>query len=121
MVAVAASLDHSDFAVDAFESAVGESEFDRRDDAVEVAADGAGEIDEGGDAAAGGGGEPAAQLGPGVLGFDAAVEHARLGREDHRAAQGVDHLRLLAFSLDRFEDLISLGFKKILDFHVRFR
>ena len=48
MVAVAAALDEPDFGVDAFEAAVGEAFFGGGADAVEVGADGLGQVAEGG-------------------------------------------------------------------------
>jgi hypothetical protein len=44
-------LDESDFAVDAFEAAVGEASFHGGADAVEVGADSFGQVAEGGEAA----------------------------------------------------------------------
>ena len=58
MEAEGAVADQADLAVEAFEAAIGESEADRGEDAVAVAAEGAGEPDEGAQPAAGGPGEP---------------------------------------------------------------
>ena len=61
MVAVAAGVDESDFGVDAFDEGVGDAEFDCGEDGLEVDLESFAEGDEGGDAAAFGGGDPAAQ------------------------------------------------------------
>jgi hypothetical protein len=58
VVAVAAGVDESDFGVDAFDEGVGDAEFDRGDDGVEVDLKAFGQGDEGVDAAAFGCGDP---------------------------------------------------------------
>jgi len=55
-----------------------EVEFDGGADAFEVVADLAGQVDEGRDAAAGGGGDPAAQVRAGLVHVDGAVQVSQL-------------------------------------------
>jgi hypothetical protein len=60
VVSVAAGVDESDLGVDAFDEGVGDTEFDRGDDFLEVDLESFGQGDEGVDAAAFGRGDPAA-------------------------------------------------------------
>ena len=99
VVSVAAVVDQPDLAVEAFEFAVAQAEFDGGEDAVAVGAHGLGQGDEGGDAAAAGPGQPPVQVGGGVGGVGEAVEVAQSFLElpaavEHRAvaAQLVEHL-----------------------------
>ncbi len=79
VVAVAAGVDQADFGVDAFDEGVGQAEFHGGDDGVEVDVEAFAEGDERGDAAAFGGGDPAAQMFAGVAGWVVeAVEVAQL-------------------------------------------
>jgi hypothetical protein len=66
VVSVAAVVDQSDLAVEPFELGVGEPEFDGGEDVVAVGADGLGDGDNGGDAAAAGTGEPGVEVGVGT-------------------------------------------------------
>ena len=68
-MSVAAGVDESDFGVDAFDEGVGDAEFDRGDDLVEVDLEPFGQGDEGVDAAAFGGGDPAPQILAGAAGW----------------------------------------------------
>src|SRR4249919_2507361 len=66
VVAVAAVVDESGFGVEAFEFGVGQAEVDSGQDAGAVFAQGLGELDDRGDAAAAGSGQPAVEVGVGA-------------------------------------------------------
>jgi hypothetical protein len=74
VVAVAAVVDQADFGVGAFESAVGQALLDRGDDSLAVLAQGPGEFDDLGDAAAAGPAEPPGEVGSRVQGIGESVQ-----------------------------------------------
>ena len=78
MQAVAAVREQPDLVVQAFEAGVGESEADGGEDPVAVAAQGAGELDEGPEFGACGPGQPGVEVRGGLGGVGELVEGAQL-------------------------------------------
>jgi len=87
VVAVAAGVDESDLGVDAFDEGIRDTQFDRCDDFFEVDLEPFGQGDEGVDAAAFGGGDPAPKILAGAAGWMVnAVDVAQLFLERPGAA-----------------------------------
>jgi hypothetical protein len=94
--AEAAVADEPHAAVEAFQAAVGEAEADRGEDAVAVAAQGAGGLDEGRQAAAAGPGQPGVEVRGRERGVLEVVEQPQLVVEQEGAVQALGALVDLA-------------------------
>ena len=101
MVSVAAVVDQSDLAVEAFELAVGQAELDGGQDAVAVGPDCLGQGQERGDAASAGPGQPPVEVGGCVGRVTESIEVAEAFLElpaalEHRvgASELVEHVEL---------------------------
>src|SRR4051812_16337116 len=89
MESEAAVADEADLAVEAFLAAVGEAEADGGEDAVAVAAQGAGEPDERAQPGAGGPGEPSIEVRGGELGVGQVVEQPELFAQQEGAVEAL--------------------------------